>query len=477
MLRERGFIVENTNPRARVRSDSVSLCLRLLFLVAVSVVFFATTGFQSYALPQGETKSTSLELTAFDNVFHQFKDGWQHRTVLEQKKAAATLIAEADKLPDSDPQKARALLMASGVYIDDIPLKIALVRRVVAIDEKNLGGDDPEVASDLRNLALLSALTGDIIEAERSYGRAVKIAEGAEQMSSFERSMIFAGAADFHKQQKRYEEAEPLLRRAVEVAAGLPSAHASLRLQFRASLAEVLRLEGKEDEAERLVAEPPPASNTAQADPDSTNAENDSLRARQYKEQGKMGEAEVFYRHAISAFERSPAAAFWLARDLDELADIYHSEKRDVEAEQLYRRALDLREKSLTPETALNARVMGSPFALQNFLRDQGRLSEIEPVYQQALRIQEQYLGPNDYSLSQTLQMLASVYREEGKSEAALPLCQRALKIAERDLGEDDARVAAILNEYARNLQELGRTRDASVMRTRAERVPNRNRH
>src|SRR5258706_1849962 len=229
MLRERGFIVENTSPRAWGRSDSVSLCLRLLFLVAVSVVFFGTTGFQSYALPQSETQSGSQESTLFDNTFRQLRDGRQHMTVAEQKKAAAILIAEADKLPDSNPQKARALLMASGVYImasgvyiGDIPQAIALARRVAAIDEKNLGGNDPQVASDLRNLAFLSALTGDISEAERSYGRAVKIAEGAEQMSSFDRVRVFADAADFHKQHKRYEEAERLLRRAVELVAGLP---------------------------------------------------------------------------------------------------------------------------------------------------------------------------------------------------------------------------------------------------------------
>jgi tetratricopeptide (TPR) repeat protein len=457
----------------RVSSDIVSR-RRLLFLTALSVVFFATTGFQSYALPQSETQSGSQESTLFDNTFRQLRDGWQHRTVAEQKKAAAILIAEADKLPDSDPQKARALLMASGLYIDDIPREIALVKRVIAIDGKNFGGDDPQVASDLRNLAFLSALTGDVIEAERSYGRAVEIAERAEQMSSFDRTMVFAGAADFHKQQKRYEEAERLLRRAVEVAAGLPTAQTSLRLQLRANLAALLRYEGKEDEAERLLAEPPPASKTARASSGLTDAENDSLRARQYQEQGNLREAEVFYQHAISAFERAPDAGFLLARDLDQLADIYHSEKRDVEAEELFRRALSIRERSLSPETALNARVMALPFALQNFLRDQGRLREIEPVYQQTLTIQEQYLGPNDYSLSQTLQMLASVYREEGKSEAALPLCQRALKIAERDLGENDPRVAAILNEYARNLQELGRMGEASAIRTRAERIPNR---
>ncbi len=468
-----GFIVKNTNPSTtRVGSDFVSR--HLLFFIGLGVIFFGTTGLQAHALPQSESQAASQESTPFDNAFRQLRDGWQHRTVAERKSAAAILIAEADKLPDSNPQKARALLMASGLYIDDIPEEIALVKRVVAIDEKNLGGDDPQVASDLRNLALLSTLTGDVIEAERSYGRAVKIAEGAEQMSSLDRAMVFAGAADFHKQQKRYEEAERLLRRAVEVAAGLPPGQTSLRLQVRANLAELLRQEGKEDEAERLLAEPAPASNTAQANPDSTDAENDSLRARQYKEQGKLREAEVFYRHAISAFERVPAAEFSLAGDLDQLADIYHSEKRDVEAEELYRRALSIREKSLSPETVLNARVMSYPFALQNFLRDQGRLSEIEPVYQLALAIQEQYLGPNDYSISQTLQMLAAVYREEGKSEAALALCRRGLRIAEHNLGEDDRRLAGILDEYARNLEQLGRTREALSVRKRAEQILNR---
>jgi len=180
----------------------------------------------------------------------------------------------------------------------------------------------------------------------------------------------------------------------------------------------------------------------------------------------------VFYRQAISAFERAPDVGSWLAQDLDELADIYHSQARDVEAEALYRRALSIRKRSQIPVTAANGGGLSSPFALQNFLRDQGRLNEIEPVYQQALAIQEKYLGPNDYFLSQTLQELARVYREEGKSEAALPLCQRALKIAEHNFGEEDPRVAFILNEYAQNLQELGRTREASAVRARAERIP-----
>jgi tetratricopeptide (TPR) repeat protein len=290
--------------------------------------------------------------------------------------------------------------------------------------------------------------------------------------------MTFAGAADFHKQQKQYKEAERLLRRAMEIAAGMPSSQPSQHSRFRASLAEVLRLEGKEAEADLLLAEPPATSSTSQTDRDSTDEEADTLRARQYVEQGKLGEAEVFYRHAISVGEKDPEKATLLVLDLDELAGIYHSEKRDVEAEELYRRAISLRETSLRTLAPLSARtlapvsaiVLSFPFGLQNLLRDQGRLTEIEPVYEQALKIQEQYLGPNDYSIANTLHMLASVYREEGKFEAALPLCQHAIKLAEREFGVDDPRVWGILNEYAQDLEALGRIREAAVMRRRAER-------
>ncbi len=391
---------------------------------------------------------------------------------MERKKAAADLIAEADKLPDSNPQKARALFEASAAYFPDTGQAIALVRRVLVLDEKNLGADHPQLASDLQTLALQSNLTGNVAEAEKLYSRAAKIAEGAEQMKGFHRVMVLAEAGDFYAHQKRYQEAEPLLRRAVELAAGLSPPQRSALFQSRTRLVELLRQEGKEDEADRLLAEPaPPPPTAAQAGPDLTGALNDSLRARQYKEQGNLREAEVFYRHAISDLEMVPTAGSSRAQSMVALADICHSEKRDAEAEELYRRAFDIQEKSLTPQTARNARVLSFVNPLQNFLRDQGRLSEIEPVYLRALATQEQYLGPDDYSLGFTLHMLASVYREEGKFDAALPLCQRALEINEKYYGENDRNVAGILNEFALNLEKLGRTREAAAMRRRAAQI------
>ncbi len=342
---------------------------------------------------------------------------------------------------------------------------------MLSLDEKNLGTDDPQLAIDLQTLALQSNLTGNVAEAEKLYRRAANIAQVAEQMRGFERAMVLGQVADFYTRQKRYQEAEPLLRRAVEIAAGLPLPERSALFQFRTRLVELLRQEGKDDEADRLLAEPPPPVTAAQAGPDFTGALNDSLRARQYKEQGNVREAELFYRHAIADLEMVPTAGFARAQNMVALADICQSEKRDAEAEDLYRRAFDVQENSLTPQTARNARVLSFMSPLQNFLRDQGRLSEIEPFYQRALATQEQYLGPDDYSIGDTLYMLAAVYHEEGKFDAALPLCQRALEISTKYYGENDRHLIGILNEFALNLEKLGRTREAAVMVRRAAQI------
>src|SRR5882672_129241 len=81
-----------------------------IFFVALGVLFFRTTELQALALPQGETRAGSQESTPFDNAFRQLRDGWQHRTIAEQKKAAAILIAEADKASGlKSPKGARAL--------------------------------------------------------------------------------------------------------------------------------------------------------------------------------------------------------------------------------------------------------------------------------------------------------------------------------------------------------------------------------
>jgi hypothetical protein len=137
-----------------------------------TLVLALTLGFpghRGYALPQGEAPGTAQEDAALNRASNQLRELWQHGTAVERKKAAADLIAEADKLPDSNPQKARALFEASAACCPDTGQQMVLVRRVLALDEKNLGADDPQLAGDLQTLALQTNLTGNVAEAEKLY--------------------------------------------------------------------------------------------------------------------------------------------------------------------------------------------------------------------------------------------------------------------------------------------------------------------
>jgi tetratricopeptide (TPR) repeat protein len=104
------------------------------------------------------------------------------------------------------------------------------------------------------------------------------------------------------------------------------------------------------------------------------------------------------------------------------------------DAEPLYQRALQIREQVLGPQHPDVAQGLNN---LAELYHTQGKYEEAEPLYQRALKIREQALGPQHPDVAQSLNNLAALYHEQGKYEEAEPLYQRALKIFEQALGPD----------------------------------------
>jgi tetratricopeptide (TPR) repeat protein len=178
----------------------------------------------------------------------------------------------------------------------------------------------------------------------------------------------------------------------------------------------------------------------------------------------------LFYRRAIAALEAAPPrlAAGSLSGALDELGEVCHSVGRDSEAEDFFLRAVELREKNATAEMISLVRMLGIQDHLQNFYRDKGRLSEMEPVYQRVMQIQRKYLDPNDEGLGDTFFRVASLYSEEGKYEQSLPFYKQALQISQQNVGPHDPRLRPILSSYAAALRNLGRIDEATQVEARA---------
>src|SRR4051812_40375998 len=125
-------------------------------------------------------------------------------------------------------------LYDQGRYADAIPL----ARKVLAILEKVLEPDHPDVASSLNNLASLYSKQGRYAEAEPLLKRSLAIFEKALGPDHPNVASSLNNLALLYYAQGRYAEAEPLLKRSLaisEKALGLDHPHVAISLK---SLAE-----------------------------------------------------------------------------------------------------------------------------------------------------------------------------------------------------------------------------------------------
>src|SRR5260370_23675007 len=134
---------------------------------------------------------------------------------------------------------------------------------------------------------------------------------------------------------------------------------------------------------------------------------------------------------------------------------------RYAEAEPLYQGALHIIRQKLGPESSQVADLLN---ALAELYREQGKYAQAEPLYQRALYIWEQTPGPEYPNVAFPLCNLANLYAQQGKYAEAEPLYQRALHIWEQALGPEHPQVALPLNNLAHLYQQQGKDADAKPL-------------
>src|SRR5262249_53900983 len=78
-----------------------------------------------------------------------------------------------------------------------------------------------------------------------------------------------------------------------------------------------------------------------------------------------------------------------------------------------------------------------------------GRLAEAETLFRRSLEIREKTLGPDHPDVAIGLNNLAELYRAQGRLPDAEALFKRALEISEKSLGSDHLDVSIRLNNLA----------------------------
>jgi len=133
-------------------------------------------------------------------------------------------------------------------------------------------------------------------------------------------------------------------------------------------------------------------------------------------------EAENFFRYALEHTERIiPDERSAVFSRMDKLAKVLVKEKKYEEAEGIYRKGLELWK---TPSR--NGSEARANFALGNLFVLEKKYDEALPVLQTALRLAEEYYGPNSISLLPYLQRNADLAYYMGQNEQRVELKSRA---------------------------------------------------
>ncbi len=159
--------------------------------------------------------------------------------------------------------------------------------------------------------------------------------------------------------------------------------------------------------------------------------------AKRAYQQKDYGQAEKLLKWALQEAEKFGPDDPRLAVTLHNLANLYATQDRFVEAEPLYVRALGILEKVRGPE---HPEVAMAAVGLADFYTVQGKIGEAEPLYKRAIAALEKTVGPEHKLVAVGLERYALLLRRADRAGEAGPLEARAQAIRAKRVAEAPAK-------------------------------------
>lgn len=188
-----------------------------------------------------------------------------------------------------------------------------------------------------------------------------------------------------------------------------------------------------------------------------------------YKTRNKLALAEQLYKRALELRARNlPPGHLALALSYDNLGGLYATQGNNALAEQNFEKALQVTEKTFDPtRTEIFQRLDSLAKAHVNL----GEIAQAQALYKKALSHMQK--GPHAKGLiaGECSYQLATLYMKEGRYSEAAPLLKKSLEIAEYINGPQHLQVATMCDAYAAALQNMSRSSDAAKLRDRARSI------
>ncbi len=180
----------------------------------------------------------------------------------------------------------------------------------------------------------------------------------------------------------------------------------------------------------------------------------------------RHGDARAWALHAeVALMHAGDREGLSEALRLNNLGVVHEAMGAYAEARALYERALAIRAQTLGPNHPDVAQTLNN---LANAHAAAGADAEAQALYERALAIREPALGHHHPDVAQTLNNLALVHGHTGAYAQARALHERALAIREQAVGRDHPDVAASLNNLANVHEATGASAEARALYERA---------
>jgi tetratricopeptide (TPR) repeat protein len=188
--------------------------------------------------------------------------------------------------------------------------------------------------------------------------------------------------------------------------------------------------------------------------------------ANLYSDQGKLAEAETMYMRALQGKEKALGLDHISTLDtVNNLANLYSDQGKLAKAETMFMRALQGKEKALGLDHISTLDTVNN---LANLYSDQGKLAKAETMFMQALQGKEKALGLDHTSTLDTVNKLANLYKTQGKLAKAETMYMQALQGKEKALGLDHTSTLDTVNNLANLYSDQGKLAKAETMYMRA---------
>ena len=328
------------------------------------------------------------------------------------------------------------------------------------------GRQEPHVAFAANELAAFLHDAALYAEAEPLMRRALDIDEHSFGTDHPKVARDLNNLAALLQATNRLVQAEPLFRRALEIAEhNLGAAHPDVAVALN-NLAVLLQATNRPAETEPLL------RRALDIDERSFGTDHPDVARALHNLAGllqatdRLAEAEPLLRRALDINEHGLGTDHPnVAAGLSSLAQLLQASNRLAEAEPLMRRALAIDERSLGTKHPEVAKALNN---LALLLLATNRLAEAEPLLRRALDIDEHSLGTNHPTVATRLNNLAGLLEATNRAAEADPLLRRALAIDERSFGTGHPTVARDLNSLAALLQAANRLAEAEPLLRRA---------